>query len=261
MKPGGKLILDLTDGVHMRTNYSPRSWEWIDDETFVCRERQLSKDGRRLNSREVITATSKGVIRDQFYQERLYSRDDIRVMLEAAGLVMEEVGNDGVDAAEGKLVTTVTVANDLSKRGEAKRREDYEVKPLGSGHLILDAKNLGNAQFERWSLPDSQSDPSAGATTDPQCPPPCTIVFRLADSADQYWQLPKFGVMEPLNMFEPIQITATLSTTNTPIRLSNISRTFLTELEAHVLSAATENLLRGILKNQRSILNSSYTDR
>ncbi|MDF1755495.1 MAG: methyltransferase domain-containing protein [Verrucomicrobiales bacterium] len=73
LKPDGKVLLDLTDGEYMRSKYEPRSWEWIDKNYLVCRERCLSDDGSRLISREVITHTRKGVVSDQFYAERLYS--------------------------------------------------------------------------------------------------------------------------------------------------------------------------------------------
>jgi D-alanine-D-alanine ligase len=81
LKPEGKLIIDLTDGDYVRTNYEPRSWEWIDKNYFVCRERSLSADNHRLISREVITHVKKGVIADQFYSERLYNADEIMAML------------------------------------------------------------------------------------------------------------------------------------------------------------------------------------
>lgn len=81
LKVGGKLLIDLTDGDHVRTNYEPRSWEWIDKNYFVCRERSLSADNDRLISREVITHVKKGVIADQFYSERLYNADEIIKML------------------------------------------------------------------------------------------------------------------------------------------------------------------------------------
>ncbi|KAI8591875.1 hypothetical protein BDZ88DRAFT_17394 [Geranomyces variabilis] len=107
--PGGRLVLDLTDGDYMRTNFAERSWEWIDDKTFVCRERQLSKDGLRLSSREVVTLTTKGVIRDQFYQERLYGREEVYEIVENAGF--------GV-AHEPQESGSHTLGKDLSKRKE-----------------------------------------------------------------------------------------------------------------------------------------------
>ncbi|KAJ3415881.1 hypothetical protein HDV05_003945 [Chytridiales sp. JEL 0842] len=110
LKPGGYLVLDLTDGGYMRSEYSPRSWEWIDDSTFVCRERQLSKDGLRLVSREVITSVDEGVIRDQFYQERLYAKEELEVVIEEMGLQ--------IPASLDGALSNLTSAKDLSKRQE-----------------------------------------------------------------------------------------------------------------------------------------------
>lgn len=52
---------------------------------FVCRERSLSLDEQRLISREVITHVEKGVIADQFYAERLYSKESLIQILNKAG--------------------------------------------------------------------------------------------------------------------------------------------------------------------------------
>ncbi len=87
LKPEGKLLIDITDGNYMRDNFQPRSWEWIDKNYFVCRERSLSESMERLVSREVITHVHKGVVADQFYAERLYSNDDLKDILTKAGFV------------------------------------------------------------------------------------------------------------------------------------------------------------------------------
>jgi len=85
LKPWGKLFIDLTDGEYLEANFQSRSWEWIDKELFVCRERSLSLDKQRLISREVITHVNKGVLVDQFYAERLYSESKIADLLKNAG--------------------------------------------------------------------------------------------------------------------------------------------------------------------------------
>ncbi len=81
----GTLVLDITDGDWMRENFEKRSWEWIDQNHFVCRERSLASDGQRLVSREVVVHAERGVIADQFYAERLYSRGRIVELLESVG--------------------------------------------------------------------------------------------------------------------------------------------------------------------------------
>ncbi len=85
LKPWGRLLIDVSDGEYLRDNYQPRSWEWIGKNYFVCRERSLSLDGRRLISREVITHVKKGVIADQFYAESLYTGEELGELLRKAG--------------------------------------------------------------------------------------------------------------------------------------------------------------------------------
>lgn len=85
LRPDGKILIDITDGSYMRKSFQARSWEWIDKNYFVCRERSLSADSERLISREVITHVSKGVIADQFYAERLYTQNDLKRSLKTAG--------------------------------------------------------------------------------------------------------------------------------------------------------------------------------
>ncbi|GJM06118.1 MAG: D-alanine--D-alanine ligase [marine bacterium B5-7] len=81
----GVFVLDVLDGCWMREQFEPRSWEWIDENHFVCRERSLSADQTRIISREVVTHAERGVIADQFYAERLYNFDEIREMLMSLG--------------------------------------------------------------------------------------------------------------------------------------------------------------------------------
>ena len=82
---GGMLVADLADGDWVRAHFDPRSWEWIDQNHLVCRERTLSGDGTRLICREVVVHCERGVIVDQFYAERLYSRQQICDLLERVG--------------------------------------------------------------------------------------------------------------------------------------------------------------------------------
>jgi len=83
--PHGLVFMDLADGEWLSQHFEARTWEWIDEQHFVCRERALSKDGRRIVTREVITHAEKGVIADQFYAERLYTREQLKELLEKVG--------------------------------------------------------------------------------------------------------------------------------------------------------------------------------
>lgn len=85
LKSKGKLALDIVNGDWMKAHFEKRSWEWIDENQFVCRERSLSSDGNRIVSREVIVHAEKGVIADQFYAERLYTQTQIETLLARAG--------------------------------------------------------------------------------------------------------------------------------------------------------------------------------
>jgi D-alanine-D-alanine ligase len=84
----GVLVLDVADGEWLRQNFEARSWEWIDQVHFVCRERSLSTEGERIVSREVIVHADRGVIADQFYAERLYTAAQLTELLERAGFQM-----------------------------------------------------------------------------------------------------------------------------------------------------------------------------
>jgi D-alanine-D-alanine ligase len=86
-RPGATLVMDLTDGDWIREHFERRSWEWIDKDHFVCRERSLSADGSRLVCREVIVDAEQGVIADQFYAERLYTPATITGLLHRAGFI------------------------------------------------------------------------------------------------------------------------------------------------------------------------------
>ncbi len=81
----GYLFLDIVDGDWMKQHFKLRSWEWIDQNHFVCRERALSRSGDRIVTRELISHAEKGVLADQFYAERLYTKEKIAELLEKCG--------------------------------------------------------------------------------------------------------------------------------------------------------------------------------
>lgn len=85
LKPWGRFIIDVADGAYLKDQFKPHSWEWIDKKNFVCRERSLSADQERLITREMINHVEKGVIADQFYAERLYTREGLSRLLKTAG--------------------------------------------------------------------------------------------------------------------------------------------------------------------------------
>jgi len=115
LKPWGQVLLDVTNGEYLREKFQARSWEWIDKKLFVCRERSLSADRQRLISREVVTDVTKGVIADQFYSERLYTKDDLFTLLGQAGfsdvvvhgeIATDSVRNQDLGMMEKRIVVT-----------------------------------------------------------------------------------------------------------------------------------------------------------
>ena len=122
LKPWGRLLLDVADGEYLREHFQPRSWEWIDDGMFVCRERSLSFDEQRLISREVITDVEKGVVADQFYAEHLYTPEALRRLLERAGfsgiafqeIATESQRNQDLGMMERRHIVTAHVRKEWS---------------------------------------------------------------------------------------------------------------------------------------------------
>ena len=140
MKPQGKLLIDITDGNYMIENFQPRSWEWIDKNYFVCRERSLSKNRERLVSREVITHVSKGVIADQFYAERLYSINDLEKLLTRAGfekfcnyskVTADSKRNQDLGMMAERIVVTAVAHKEWSKVIKPVQQKDSVVVILG----------------------------------------------------------------------------------------------------------------------------------
>ncbi|MCB0705272.1 MAG: methyltransferase domain-containing protein [Saprospiraceae bacterium] len=143
LKPGGKVLMDIADGSYLREGFTPRSWEWIDKKHFVCRERSLAADGERLISREVITHTEKGVIVDQFYAERLYSKEQLTGLVEKVRF--QEVtfhGNIGSDSLrnqdlgmmERRFILTAKVVKEWAPK-KSKKEIKHVVVLMGDPSL------------------------------------------------------------------------------------------------------------------------------
>jgi len=118
LKPGGVLLIDVADGDFLKHHFKPRSWEWINKKHFVCRERCISSNGKKLISREVITHTDKGVIADQFYAENLYSINSLKLLVEEAGfeniathsgLTVNSQRNQDLGMMENRIILTARI--------------------------------------------------------------------------------------------------------------------------------------------------------
>ena len=140
LKPWGRILLDVADGEYLRSNFQPRSWEWISNNMFVCRERSLSMDGQRLVSREVVTHVDKGVIADQFYAERLYTVEGMGTLLGSAGysgfashgtIIPNSQRNQDLGMMEKRMIMTAQVKKEWSKSKSKKKAVRNIVVVLG----------------------------------------------------------------------------------------------------------------------------------
>jgi D-alanine-D-alanine ligase len=123
LKPYGRFLIDVADGNYLKAHYNPRSWEWIDKNHFVCRERSLASDNERLISREVISNIKKGVLVDQFYAERLYTKEKLQEILTSSGFKnvifhdkykTDSKRNQDLGMMERRIITTSQVIKEWS---------------------------------------------------------------------------------------------------------------------------------------------------
>ena len=144
LKPGGRILLDITDGDYLRENYVPRSWEWIDQNHFVCRERSLSANGERLITREVITHVKNGVMADQFYAERLYNSENIRAILDECGyssigfhdpIITDSRRNQDLGMMARRLIITASVEKEWTPKKRTSRKKKKIVVVMGDPRL------------------------------------------------------------------------------------------------------------------------------
>lgn len=154
LKPGGKVLMDIADGAYLRQNFIPRSWEWIDKQHFVCRERSLATDNERLISREVVTHTEKGVIVDQFYAERLYEREQLVDLLRKVNFSEPVVhGNIGVDSLRNQdlgMMEQRFIITAIAHKEWTPKRNKNEVK-----HVVV---VMGDPQLSDVIKPDAVFD-------------------------------------------------------------------------------------------------------
>lgn len=85
LRPYGKLLLDIMDGKFMAMNFEKKSSELLADGSMVVRERELSRDGKRLITRELLLHPQNGILADNVYAVRLYSFSEISDLLKRAG--------------------------------------------------------------------------------------------------------------------------------------------------------------------------------
>ncbi|NQT46966.1 MAG: class I SAM-dependent methyltransferase [Candidatus Omnitrophica bacterium] len=84
LEDGGRLLLDLTDADYMRRHLKPFSRHKADEDTTVCRFRELTPDS--IKARELVVSKKRGLLRDGRYCERIYDEEGIESLLANARL-------------------------------------------------------------------------------------------------------------------------------------------------------------------------------
>lgn len=83
LKPGGRLLVDVTDGSMVREKFNPNAWHEIEDNIIVCRQRELVEDF--IRAREVVLCKERGLVRDQSYAIRLHMPENLQSLVDEAG--------------------------------------------------------------------------------------------------------------------------------------------------------------------------------
>lgn len=147
----GKIALDIMNGAWMHEFFEKRSWEWVDQDQFVCRERSLTADGRRIVSREVVVHAEKGVIADQFYAERLYTNEQIASLLADLNfkqiefhdeLVTDSTRNQDLGMMANRIFVTAIAPVKVAKRRSLEETREIAVL-LGDPRLPDKVKLTG----------------------------------------------------------------------------------------------------------------------
>lgn len=81
LRERGSAVFEVADGEWLKANFQPRAYGWNDQKLFVCTERTLASDGRRLIVREVVVDPEKGMVAENFSAERLFSADELMTLL------------------------------------------------------------------------------------------------------------------------------------------------------------------------------------
>ncbi len=84
LRPGGWLLLDVTDGAAVRERFNPNAWHEIADDLVVCRQRELGES--EVRCREVVLCKQRGLLRDQTYAIRTYGAERLEHLVAEAGL-------------------------------------------------------------------------------------------------------------------------------------------------------------------------------
>ncbi|MEJ2642706.1 MAG: class I SAM-dependent methyltransferase [Desulfosarcinaceae bacterium] len=97
LKPGGGLVLDVTDGAAVNKRITPQAWHEIGADVVVCRQREVQEG--RVSAREMVLSKTDGLIRDRTYRIRLYGAAELAAQVDRAGFSEIQVHTDATALA------------------------------------------------------------------------------------------------------------------------------------------------------------------
>ena len=92
LRPGGWLLVDVTDGDMIKRAFTKDSWHESDDDMVICRYRELSDNA--IHAREMVLSKKKGLVRDETYAVRLYNVESLSALVENAGYLKIKIHTD-----------------------------------------------------------------------------------------------------------------------------------------------------------------------
>ncbi len=87
--PDGWILLDVSNGLHIKDRFNPNAWHEINSDVVVCRQRELHDN--IISTREMVISKQKGLIRDQTYCIRIYEPDTLASMAEDSGFINSKI--------------------------------------------------------------------------------------------------------------------------------------------------------------------------
>ncbi len=92
LRPGGWLLVDVTDGAAAKKIFNPSAWHEIGEDTVVCRQREIQKNV--IRARELVISKQDGLIRDRTYAVRLYESQTLVSLLKSIGFSQVKIHTD-----------------------------------------------------------------------------------------------------------------------------------------------------------------------
>jgi len=92
LQPGGRLLVDITDGAVIKKTFSPHAWHEIGEDMVVCRQREIQENV--IRARELVISKQDGLIRDRTYAVRLYDAQSLASLLQSTGYGQVKIHTD-----------------------------------------------------------------------------------------------------------------------------------------------------------------------